>query len=55
MVDAEDPIKDLKGVGAKTAKNLKENGRGTIRKLATANPDVLPEHTTLGEKKQVNL
>jgi len=55
MVEPDDPIKDLKGVGAKTAKNLKENGRGTIRKLATANPDTLPEHTTLGEKKSKDL
>jgi len=55
MVDPDDPIEDLKGVGAKTAKNLKENGRGTIRKLATANPDTLPDHTTLGEKKSKDL
>mgnify|MGYP000706954040 CR=1 FL=1 len=55
MVDPDDPIKDLKGVGSKTAKNLKENGRGTIRKLATANPDTLPDHTTLGEKKSKDL
>jgi len=55
MVDPDDDIKDLKGVGAKTAKNLKENGRGTIRKIATANPDTLPEHTNLGEKKAEDL
>jgi DNA repair protein RadA len=55
MVDAEDPIKDLKGVGAKTAASLKDNGRGTIRKLATANPDTLPDHTSLGEKKAQDL
>jgi len=55
MVDAEDSIKDLKGVGNKTAKDLKENGRGTIKKLATANPDNLPEYTSLGEKKSKDL
>lgn len=55
MVDPEDGIKELKGVGAKTAKDLEENGRGTIRKLATANPDTLPEHTGLGEKKSKDL
>jgi len=55
MVDPEDDIKELKGVGNKTAKDLEDNGRGTIRKLATANPDSLPEYTGLGEKKSQDL
>jgi DNA repair protein RadA len=55
MVEPEDDIKELKGVGAKTAKSLKENGRGTIRKIATANPDTLPDSTSLGEKKAQDL
>lgn len=55
MVDPEDDIKELKGVGNKTAKDLEENGRGTIRKLATANPDTLPDYTGLGEKKAKDL
>lgn len=55
MAEPDKSIKDLKGVGNKTAKDLEDNGRGTIRKLATANPDKLPEYTNLGEKKAKDL
>jgi DNA repair protein RadA len=45
-------IKDLKGVGAKTAADLEDAGRDTIEKLAAANPDYLHDYVdSLGEKK----
>lgn len=55
MADPDMDIKELKGVGAKTAKELEEAGRGTLRKLATANPDKLPDYTSLGDKKSRDL
>jgi DNA repair protein RadA len=55
MVEPGDDIKELKGVGAKTAKELEKNGRGTIKDIAIANPDTLPENTSLGEKKSKDL
>lgn len=51
MVNPEDHVKELEGVGPKTGKDLEENGRDTVKKLAAANPDTLPNYTTLGEKK----
>ncbi len=55
MAEPEEDVKKLKGVGAKTAKDLEKIGRGTVRRLATANPDHLPENTGLGEKKAKDL
>lgn len=51
MVEPDDNVKELKGVGPKKAKELEKIGRGTIKKLATANPDTLPDNTAIGEKK----
>jgi len=45
-------IKDLEGIGPKTASDLKDAGRDTIQKLAAANPDNLRDYVdALGEKK----
>jgi len=45
-------IKDLEGIGPKTASDLKDAGRDTIQKLAAANPDNLHDYVdALGEKK----
>jgi|AKVG01.1.fsa_nt_gi DNA repair protein RadA len=55
MTEPDDNVKELDGVGPKTGADLKASGRGTVRKLATANPDTLPENTSLGEKKSKDL
>jgi len=55
MVGAKDEVKELKGVGAKTAASLRDAGRKTVNDLAMANPDRLPEHTNLGDKKAQKL
>lgn len=45
-------IKDLEGVGPKTAADLKDAGRDNLNKLAAANPDYIHEYVdSLGPKK----
>lgn len=51
MVEPEDGVIEIDGIGPKTASDLKDIGRDTVKKLASANPDVLPEQSSLGEKK----